>query len=55
MSLQLAADLEAERAQLHRHWQQRLERAQYQVERAARQYQAVEPLCGLHSNVTPRI
>lgn len=43
ISLQVAEDLEAERAQLHRHWQQRLERAQYQVERAARQYQAVEP------------
>jgi DNA invertase Pin-like site-specific DNA recombinase len=43
ISLQVAADVEAERAQLHRHWQQRLERAQYQVERAARQYQVVEP------------
>jgi DNA invertase Pin-like site-specific DNA recombinase len=43
ISLQVAEDVEAERAQLHRHWQQRLERAHYQVERAARQYQAVEP------------
>lgn len=43
ISLQVAEDIEAERAQLHHHWQQRLERAQYQVERAARQYQAVEP------------
>jgi hypothetical protein len=43
ISLQAAEDVEAERQQLHRHWQQRLERAQYQVERAARQYQAVEP------------
>ena len=43
ISLQVAEDIEAERAQLHRHWQQRLERAHYQVERAARQYQAVEP------------
>lgn len=43
ISLQAAADLAAERQQLHQHWQQRLERAQYQVERAARQYQAVEP------------
>jgi DNA invertase Pin-like site-specific DNA recombinase len=43
ISLQVAADVEAERAQLHRHWQQRLERAQYQAERAARQYQVVEP------------
>jgi hypothetical protein len=43
ISLQVAADLEGERQHLHRHWQQRLERARYQVERAARQYQAVEP------------
>jgi DNA invertase Pin-like site-specific DNA recombinase len=43
ISLKVAEDVEAERQQLHRHWQQRLERAQYQVERAARQYQAVEP------------
>lgn len=43
ISLQVAEDLEAERAQVHRHWQQRLERAHYQVERAARQYRAVEP------------
>jgi hypothetical protein len=43
ISLQVAADLEGERHRLHQHWQQRLERAHYQVERAARQYQAVEP------------
>ncbi|MDQ2695100.1 MAG: recombinase family protein [Pseudomonadota bacterium] len=43
ISLKVAEDVEAERAQLHHHWQQRLERARYQVERAARQYQAVEP------------
>jgi DNA invertase Pin-like site-specific DNA recombinase len=42
-SLALAADLEAERAALDRHWQQRLERARYEVERARRQYGAVEP------------
>jgi hypothetical protein len=35
--------LRAERAQLEEHWQQRLERARYAVERAARQYAAVEP------------
>ena len=34
---------EAERAALERHWQQRLERARYEVERARRQYDAVEP------------
>lgn len=43
ISLQVAEDVETERAQLHRHWQQRLERAHYQTERAARQYRAVEP------------
>ena len=32
-----------ERQRLHQHWQQQLERARYEAERAARQYQAVEP------------
>jgi hypothetical protein len=36
-------DIEAERERLHRHWQQQLERAGYEAERAARQYHAVEP------------
>jgi len=43
ISLKVAEDVETERAQLHQHWQQRCERAHYEVERAARQYQAVEP------------
>jgi DNA invertase Pin-like site-specific DNA recombinase len=43
ISLQVAEDLEGERARHHAEWQQRLERAHYAVERAARQYQAVEP------------
>src|SRR6476469_8621795 len=43
VSLQLAEDLELERTALHRQWQQRLERARYDVERAQRQYDAVEP------------
>jgi DNA invertase Pin-like site-specific DNA recombinase len=43
VSLAVAADVEAERAALERHWQQRLERARYQVARAHRQYDAVEP------------
>jgi DNA invertase Pin-like site-specific DNA recombinase len=43
LSLQAATELERERERLHQHWQQRLERARYEVERAARQYQAVEP------------
>ena len=42
-SLALARTLEAERAALDRHWRQRLERAGYEVERARRQYAAVEP------------
>jgi DNA invertase Pin-like site-specific DNA recombinase len=43
LSLAAVADLEQERARLHRHHHQELERATYQVERARRQYQAVEP------------
>jgi hypothetical protein len=43
VSLAIAANVEAERAALERHWQQRLERARYQAERAHRQYDAVEP------------
>jgi hypothetical protein len=43
LSLAAAGDIEAERARLHRHWQQQLERAGYEAERAARQYHAVEP------------
>ena len=43
ISLQVAEDLEGERARHHAEWQQRLERAHYEAERAARQYQAVEP------------
>ena len=42
-SLAAIADVERERAELRRHWQLRRERAQYEVERAARQYQACEP------------
>jgi DNA invertase Pin-like site-specific DNA recombinase len=42
-SIALATDLEAERAALDGHWQHRLERARYHVERARRQYGAVEP------------
>ena len=42
-SLAAVADLEQERARLHRHHQQELERASYQAERARRQYQSVEP------------
>lgn len=43
LHLAAAADLRQERQRLHEHWQQQLERARYETERAARQYQAVEP------------
>jgi len=43
VSLAVATDVEAERAVMERHWQQRLERARYQAERARRQYDACEP------------
>ena len=43
LSLVAASDLEQERQRLHQHWRHRLERAAQQVDRASRQYQAVEP------------
>ncbi len=43
VSLQVAQDIEAERQRLEESWRQRLERAQYEVDRAMRQYNAVEP------------
>ena len=43
ISLKVAEDLEHERAQHLALWKQRLERAHYEVERAWRQYNAVEP------------
>jgi Recombinase/Recombinase zinc beta ribbon domain len=43
LSLTATERLEQERAELDRLWHQRRERAAYEVERAARQYQAVEP------------
>jgi DNA invertase Pin-like site-specific DNA recombinase/methylphosphotriester-DNA--protein-cysteine methyltransferase len=42
-SVQLAEDLELERTALHRQWRQRLERTRYEVDRARRQYDQVEP------------
>jgi len=42
-SVQLAEDLELERAALHRQWRQRLERTRYEADRARRQYDQVEP------------
>ncbi len=43
LSLQAIDAIEQERGRLHRHWEQQLERARYESERAERQYQAVEP------------
>jgi DNA invertase Pin-like site-specific DNA recombinase len=43
LSLQALHDLEEERRRLDRHWQQRLQRARYETERAERQYHQVEP------------
>jgi DNA-binding transcriptional regulator YiaG len=42
-SLQAANDLANEREVLNKQWQQRVERARYEAERAHRQYDAVEP------------
>jgi len=43
LSLQALQQVHQERERLHRHWQQRLERAAQEAGRAERQYQAVEP------------
>ena len=41
--LAAVAEVERERAEWHRHWQLRRERARHEAERAARQYHACEP------------
>jgi DNA invertase Pin-like site-specific DNA recombinase len=43
LSLEAATHLERERADLDRLWQQRVERAAYEAERAGRQFRLVEP------------
>lgn len=43
VALQLAEDVEIERAREHRQWELRLEQARYETERAQRQYDEVEP------------
>ena len=43
VSLRVTADLRQQREDAEGRWQQRLERASYEVDRAARQYHAVEP------------
>lgn len=42
-ALEAFATMERERRDIDRHWQLRIERARYEVERAQRQYDAVEP------------
>nr|WP_202974008.1 recombinase family protein [Fimbriiglobus ruber] len=42
-SLTAAAAVEEQRRQLVRHWEQRIERARYEADRAGRQYHACEP------------
>lgn len=43
VSMQVAQEIEQERERLESNWRQRRERAQYEVDRATRQYNAVEP------------
>ena len=43
LSLSAAGELQKERERLDRNWQQSVERARYEAERAERQYRAVEP------------
>jgi hypothetical protein len=43
LSLAAAEDVQRERARLHQNWQQQVESAHYQAERARRQYDVVEP------------
>ena len=43
LSLEASTHVEQERADLERLWQQKIERATYEVDRAARQYRLVEP------------
>jgi DNA invertase Pin-like site-specific DNA recombinase len=43
LSLQARTEVEQERQRLDQHWQQRCQRARYEVELAERRYQAVDP------------
>jgi DNA invertase Pin-like site-specific DNA recombinase len=43
LSLRAIEDGQKERARLDEHWKKKIERARYEVQRAERQYQAVEP------------
>ena len=44
LSLKARGDVERERKRLEKHWQQRRQRARYEVELAERRYQAVDPM-----------
>lgn len=43
LSLAAVESVEQERARLHKHWKQQLERVRYEAERAERQYNLVDP------------
>jgi DNA invertase Pin-like site-specific DNA recombinase len=43
LSLQAVEEIQSEHARLSEHWKRRREQAKYEVDRAQRQYQAVEP------------
>ena len=43
LSMNVVANLEQEHARLNKHWQQRLQRAQYEIDLAERRYRAVDP------------
>jgi len=43
LSLRVSERAEQDRGRLHTHWKQRLERAEYEADRARRQYDAVDP------------
>jgi DNA invertase Pin-like site-specific DNA recombinase len=43
LSLQAASNIEGARRERHRHWEQRLERAEFEADRARRQYDLCEP------------
>ena len=53
VALAACAEAEREATGLQRQWQLRRERAQYEVDRARRQYHLVEPLCGPQSHNAP--
>ena len=55
LAVEAVQHLEARNAAVARQWTLRLERARYEAQLAERRYEAVDPLCGLHSNVTPRV